>query len=391
MAEKRNYYSEVYSSYTEIPRQDWESVAQLQNVCFKWEYIRALEETLPEDLRLLFTMTYNRGGAPVMVAMFQVVTFVYKKSDSASTLLKPFSDDTSATGNFALNMLVCGNAFSNGENGFIWNELITPEEAITEVTDIAKLIKKRSKSDREISVVLFKEFWPTSISYSKLLKDHKYTDFNIDVNMVLHISPDWRSWEDYLQSLKAKFRTKANATYKRSSDLELRSLEADEIKQFEQRIELLYQNVLDRSDYSFGHLKPRTFHAFKTHLGDSFLFRAAFFQNEMIGFSTSFIHNGIMEAIYVGIDYEHNIERAVYQRLLYDYVDQAIKRVVEELQLGRTSELIKSSLGARPVNMTLYAKHKKPLPNMLMTAVLAHVSPSKFELRQPFKTNFKPK
>ena len=78
----------------------------------------------------------------------------------------------------------------------------------------------------------------------------------------------------------------------------------------------------------------------------------------------------------------------MYQRILYDYVEQAIDRKAKDLQLGRTSELIKSSIGAIPMNMKLYIKHNSGVSNLLLKPIIQSISPSEFELRKPFKSNF---
>ena len=207
--------------------------------------------------------------------------------------------------------------------------------------------------------------------------------------MVLPIHPSWKRMDDYLQSMKTKFRTKANKAIKQSNSLIIKSLSFNEIQDFQDRINELFNNVLQRSNYSYGITYPSTFVSIKKALGDAFSFRGVFKENELIGFSTGFVHNNTFEANYVGLDYNYNFDYAVYQRLLYDYVDQAIQNKVKELQLGRTSELIKSALGAEPVDMKLYAKHKAPLTHLLMSSILHFVSPSTFELRKPFKANFK--
>ena len=108
-----------------------------------------------------------------------------------------------------------------------------------------------------------------------------------------------------------------------------------------------------------------------------------------LGFSTSFINTTSFDANYVGLDYAYNEKFDIYQRILYDYVDEAIKARVTELQFGRTSELIKSAVGALPVDMTIYIKHKRSLSNLILKNVIQSVKPSPFELRKPFKANFK--
>jgi len=154
------------------------------------------------------------------------------------------------------------------------------------------------------------------------------------------------------------------------------------------RIEILFNNVAEKSNFSFGKIKPLVFVKLKDELGAKFILKGAFYKGELIGFSTALLNNNILEANYVGIDYSHNNTYSVYQRLLYDYIEQAISLKVKELHLGRTSELIKSALGAVPENMNLYAKHNSTLHNMALKPIFHFISPSKFELRKPFKQEF---
>lgn len=376
------------TSVVQINPEHWKCVVDNRNIYLTLPYLRALEKGKSGEMGFFYSLIY-KGGIPVAVAVFQLVRFEYKKSLQRKTLFKHLSDEQNEDGNISMNILVCGNAFSDGENGFLWTDQISASEAIAQIVKIAEQIKQDKSTRDKLSVVLFKEFWPSSLSYSDILKKFKYKDFMIDVNMVLQIHRDWKSKDDYLFSMKTKFRTKANAAYRKSSSLKIQSLTAEDILYYADSVNELFDNVLERSNYSFGKMDAETFAEIKLELGKSFSFRGLFYEQKLVGFSTSFFHNAIMEANYVGIDYQYNIAYAVYQRLLYDYVEQAISMGKRELHLGRTSEQIKSSLGAEPVNMTLYARHKKAVSHILMSSILGYVSPSKFELRKPFKANFK--
>jgi len=378
----------IENSIQSINQGYWSSVVGDRNIYLSIPYLRALEKTTEHDIDIFYAMTYNEVSEPVMVAVYQLVIFEYRKNDHPKAILRHFHNDANKDDCFSMYILVCGNVFSDGENGFLWNSKISDEDAMEQVVAITKRIKKEKNTRKKLSVILFKEFWPRSSSYSDKLKDHKFKDFMIDVNMVLKIHEGWKSMDDYLFSMKTKFRNKAKGAYKKSKPLEVKSLTYEEIIKLKDRIKVLFNNVLERSNYIFGTIDPLTFAEFKKNLGDSFSMRGLFYEGELIGFSTAFFHKGIMEANYVGIDYEHNFKLAVYQRVLYDYVEQAISSGSKELQLGRTSELIKSALGAKPVNMKLYAKHKTALTNLLMSTILGFVTPSKFELRKPFKANF---
>ena len=75
-----------------------------------------------------------------------------------------------------------------------------------------------------------------------------------------------------------------------------------------------------------------------------------------------------------------------YSIMLYsDSLSLAIDNNLEVLNYGRTSELLKSSLGAVAIPMKLYAKHTSKITHLLMCSTLKKVSPTPFELRKPFK------
>ncbi len=377
----------IFQKTSDLPIKDWEQVLANKNRYLSVAYLKVIEDTLQDEVSLFFSISY-KNEVPVLITVFQLVTFIDKREQSHSTVVKLLSDTKNTCQPFKMNMLVCGNVFADGENGFMGTPAISDTETINELAALAKEIKKRFSSKKKISASLFKEFWPTSVAKMDGLLEHRYKDFKIDVNMVLDIHPSWDTFDDYLQSMKTKFRTKANSAYKRSKDVEMRSLSTLEIVAHQDRINELFSNVIDKSEYSFGKMNATVFTRLKERLIDDFSFMGAYLQNKLVGFSIAYFHRDIMEAGYVGLDYTVNTDYAIYQRILYNYVEQAIERKVTQLQLGRTSELIKSALGAKPVNMKLYAKHKRPLTNLVMGAVLNKVSPSDFELRRPFKSGF---
>ncbi|MDG2465341.1 MAG: hypothetical protein P8M61_09660 [Crocinitomicaceae bacterium] len=386
MSVKSAYTSKIKKSISEINQKDWTEVVANRNIYLSVAYLQSLEKSMNEDMTLFYSVVYDSDRKPVLVVAFQLVSFEYCGGNHPH-IFKHFSNEKTEEG-FNMKTLVCGNVFSDGENGFLWNDSISDADAIGQMTKIADEIKKDPSVKKQLSIILFKEFFPGSEPYADLLKDHSYKDFMIDVNMVLEMHDTWKTMDDYLESMTTKFRTRAKGVFKKSAQLELKSLSAKEIEEQHDRINELFSKVVAKSNYNLGTMMPDTFGALKASLGDHFSFRGIFLKEELVGFSTSFIHKGIIEANYVGMDYEHNKDMAIYQRLLYDYVEQALALNAKELQLGRTSELIKSCLGAKPVNMKLYAKHKKPVTNILLSTVLSFLSPSKFELRKPFKANF---
>jgi hypothetical protein len=378
---------EIVTSIKSIDQTYWENVVEKRNVYLSYGYLKALEESMKNEMDFYYSISYNQNDEPVLVSAFQIVTFTDKRKHKPNQLISCVSRAKSKL--FTFNVLVCGNVFSDGENGFLFTNTLSKTKAIDEMVVVSKQIKKqRKQANKKACIVLFKEFWEKDNTYSKLFKDHSFREFMIDVNMVLPIHKSWNNLNDYLFSLKTKYRTRAKSVYKKSKELEFRDLSSQEILNNKSRIEILFNNVAEKSNFSFGKIKPLVFVKLKDELGAKFILKGAFYKGELIGFSTALLNNNILEANYVGIDYSHNNTYSVYQRLLYDYIEQAISLKVKELHLGRTSELIKSALGAVPENMNLYAKHNSTLHNMALKPIFHFISPSKFELRKPFKQEF---
>ena len=281
--------------------------------------------------------------------------------------------------------MVCGNLFSCGEHGFVYNsDQISSKIAFESLSNALREIRKSENSDKP-SFILLKEFWPESFDHSDYIKEHDFREFKIDVNMVLQIHPNWDTFEDYLISMRTKFRTRAKKVFKKSENLVTKDFSPSDINIFNDEINSLYLSVIEKADFQIGKLNASTFKSLKETLKETFIFKGYFLHEKLVGFTTSFILDNVVDANHIGIDYKYNTNYAIYQKMLYDYVDLAITKKANELRLGRTAEIIKSCVGAKPVEMKLYVRHGNSISNKLLKPLIELISPSEYEVRNPFK------
>lgn len=383
-----DYTIELTGSIMDQNVDDWNSVLQDQNVYLSIDYLKSIELSLKDEMQFFYALVKDEADQLVMIQYFQLVEFIDNRKSIGRSIFKNLHGQFKSEKGFSVNILVCGNVFSDGENGLLMASHLDPKVGVRMAGAIADSIVSSNFQTKKTGIIIFKEYWPSSTSHMNHLQKADYQDFMIDVNMVLNIHPDWQNMGDYLASMKTKYRTRANSIFSKSKELEIRTLSSDEIAIQSEIIEALFHNVQSKSEYLMGRIKAKSFELLSSHLSSKFKLRGVFLTDELIGFSTSFYNNDVLEANYVGIDYNYNKSHGVYQFLLYDYVEQAIISNSKELHLGRTSELVKSSLGAKPVDMKLYGKHRFKLANVFVSKALKSVSPSKFELRKPFKTKF---
>ena len=76
---------------------------------------------------------------------------------------------------------------------------------------------------------------------------------------------------------------------------------------------------------------------------------------------------------FIGIDYTRNKELSIYPRILNDYVRLGIEMKVNEVNFGRTSSEIKSTLGAIPEDLTCYLRHRRTLATLLFKPLVRKI------------------
>lgn len=386
---KNELRPEFFASAKTIKKDDWNSIVGNSNIYLSLSYLQSLEDSLPEQVGFRYILFYNKANKPVALASVQILDFssdAFKKNDvycKVATSLK-----NKVLESLGVKMMVCGNVFATGENGFIYTNDISAEEAYNNLSNGLYELRQQTKLDKPISVVLLKEFWPDHFKDTDTLKSAGFKDFKVDVNMVLKLHPDWITMDDYLASMTTKFRTKAKGVFKKSAVVMVKDLSELEIFENKENIERLYRSVVEKADFKFGVLTGDAFVQFRRNLGENFIFKGYYIKDKMVGFSSAFITGSSVDANFVGLDYEYNQQYAVYQRMLYDFVEIGIQHRAKELRLGRTAEEIKSCIGAEPTDMKLYLRHRNSISNKLIAPIIATITPSEFELRYPFKADF---
>lgn len=376
-------YSYRFSFVINDLLEDWSNVNH-QNTYLSPAYLKAIENSKIQNLTFVYVVMYLQE-IPVGIMYFQCLEIThsfYAQGTFPNDISKKITSKMLKS--ICGQLIMCGNFFATGVNGFFINKEI-PSSIPLEVVESLKKELKALSTPLDTRFLMFKEFWNYKDLEIQQELTQTYTPFEIDVNMVLNLNKEWKVFSDYLESMTTKYRTRAKSVYKKTVNVKEKQLTAEEIKKHKTVIERLYLSVINTASFNMVTLSVKSFYQIKQHLQDNFIFTAYFVEDKMVAFSTACATSNCLDANYVGIDYDTNETIPLYQRVLYDYVQLAIKYQVQELRLGRTAELMKSSLGAEPASMTLYLKHTHKMVNSLMKPLLKRVKPNDYELRKPFK------
>jgi predicted N-acyltransferase len=364
----------------------WREVSE-NRIYLSPEYLRAVEQSIGDDRQhFRYIMFYDSDYQPAGIAYVQLLPFSYTNTDEADKICGMTNKiRREVVASLKDNILLCGNAFATGQNGFLFRNDIDEKTVSQCLSSALYRLRRSEKIYGNVTISLLKEFWPDAESRIQSLRNFDFRPFEIDVNMVLNMREGWLTMEDYMADMTSKFRTKMKGILKRSKGLEVREFNTEDALPYQERFTQLYEEVMAQADFSLGKLNGRYFIEMKRALPDWVVLKGFFADDQLVGFSFAMDDGGHLEANFVGIDYSVNYEMGVYQRMLYEFVSTAIDRRSKTLRLGRTAELMKSGFGAEPVPMKLMVKHSNVLVNQFLPTVLENIQPAEFEIRQPFK------
>jgi predicted N-acyltransferase len=376
----------LHDSIHMIHREDWDDVTGDASLYLRYDHLRALEDVMSAEMAFRYVIYYSAQNLPIGVAYFQVLDLV----DNGSAYREAVQGLGRGIGSRIVNdlkvrCLVNGNVFHCGDHGSYFKPGVSDAYRFAAVADTMRKLDKGGFCTPKASVLLFKDLRPEQFENAETLVGENYHPLAMDVNMVMDVDPAWSSLDGYQEALTSKARTRIRAMLNRSAAMEVRSMSATEIRHSAPQLQELLDQVLARVPFTFGRLKVEVYARWKEHLHDRLLFHGFFLNGTLVGFNSAFVLNDTLDVQYVGFDHDLNPVHAIYQRMLLDVLEFALDNGLRKITFGRTAEQAKSNLGALPVDMRFYVKHRNRLANKLVGPFLRSVKPDAFEQRSPFK------
>jgi predicted N-acyltransferase len=376
----------IYEKTSQVDKVEWSKLHPVEGAFLCLDYLSALENAHDDGLEIRLAMFY-RGSHPLGIAAFQIAHFVTSDDAYSNVFLNCINAiGRCIRGKHIHNILINGNAFATGEHGFSFQPEADSETiAFCLHHAMEAIAAQEQKKGRRICAMVTKDFYPGTVGVASQLERFRFKKFQVDHNMVMPVLEEWKSFDDYLESLNTKFRTKAKSALKRSSNLRVVEATELDILKHAEAMQRLYENVYMKADFRLGKLQSKALAELLKRIPNQFFVRQYFLNDELVGFMTAMRCGKVMEAHVVGIDYETNRAHGVYQRILYDYVELAIRIGCTRIVYGRTAAEIKSTVGAYPVNLTCSIKHRRFISNALLSMIINYVKPSEYPQRDPFK------
>lgn len=378
----------IYTSFSQLPS-SWDGLAN-HDLMLKSIYFKALETASPSNITLYYVGVFKNEDL-VGIAFVERVQMYLKDMfrQSSPSVLKTFFRDV-VSSILKGNVLVIGNLTHTGQHGIAFNKTkITTNDYLETILKAVSTLKDdiKRESGKTIRAILLKDYF---------LNDeiHKAKDFfqsnnlnfvKVQPNMVLEVKPNWLKMEDYIKSLNKKYRIRYNRARTKFNTIERRELDINAVKLNSNQLHELYLNVSNNAKFNTFVLPKNHFYSLKKELDQNFKVYGYFIENKLIGFYTLILNTNVLETYFLGYDSEHQYQNQLYLNMLYDMLNFAIENKLSTIVYARTAMEIKSSVGAKPIDMVMYMKHTNSLFNELLKGVFNFMKPNqKWEERHPF-------
>jgi hypothetical protein len=357
----------------------WDGVVGDGSVFLSRRYLSVVEKTGPENITPRYAMVF-RGAEPVACVAAQSVSFepgrfgkkgtegsrLRKRDRLARIASKPFRD-------IEQRMLICGNLMSWGCHGVAVARGEDPREVYPAVAEALYRMRRADKLAGETDLVVVKDFTPGDASHAEPLRTFSYRRLDTDPNMVLELAPEWRSFDDYLAALNSKYRGEIRKVQKEVAAAGMVVDSAPITPAEGPELHGLYMQVHTNARVRLFTLGQGLLPALQSTFAGDFRCTRVRKGDRTVGFVTSLKDGDTCLGYYIGFDRAANDSVPIYFRLLQATIADALALGCRRVSLGRTALEPKARLGARPVPMHVWVRHRVPMMNLIVRAALKGV------------------
>jgi len=374
----------IYSKVSKLP-ENWNSLA-VNNIFLTKEYLEILEKSAPLNMTCHYIGIFNNLEL-VGIAVSQFLDLNQLDSFGDRDKCIKSSIRNIVFKNFCSYVLLLGNNMLTGQNAWAFSTKLEVKILQNEVLNAMEALKEQFKaSGKKVHISSIKDFETEEIEtfHPAIKKD--YFQFSTQPNMVFTILENWKTEQDYIDDLSKKYRDQYKRARKKAEGIEKRKLGLHEIIAFEEEIYNLYYHVAKNAPFNTFFLAKNHFRVFKEILKDKFLFYGYFIDNKLIGFNTLIKNGTAMDTYFLGYDDSIQKEKMLYLNMLYDMIAYSINKGFKEIVFARTALEIKSSVGAKPIEVYGFIKHESKLIDKCTQTIFNYLEPkTEWQERNPFK------
>ena len=386
---------QVYDRFNSVPHQQWNAVAKGHGIFLTPRYLESCESSRLPGMEFRYVIAYE-GSKPSAVLYLQIsnlsdaglggVLNLHDYGFLAGALMSKVNSFLFEPSVGSTHLMCCGNLLVSGDHGIAVSDPGIMPRIVAALPALFEELTRRLDTGKKVVAWMVKDFMGERDVQVQSGLEKSCFRLHADPVMAMHLRPEWRSFDDYLNALSSKYRVRAKSALSKLDGITIKSLEINYIHAHEPEIGMLLEQVISKAPVKLVRPVTRYFVQLKQHFGKHYDFRGYFAGDRMVAFTSGLWDKQHYEAHYIGMDYELNRKHSLYQNILYGFIDDAIQNAPGALlSFGRTALEIKSTVGARPVEMGCYLKLTNAIIHKLARPMMGKAGPGDWIPRDPFR------
>jgi hypothetical protein len=382
---------ELYSDANQIPSDVFNFVNLNSSYFLSKDYLVSVQESKFQGMSFFYYVGRSKGQ-PTSFFYFQIINLASNELNQIINL-DPYGKILSGLSGVLDKFIfgvkrdkphyiaICGNMILSGDHG-----IITNDNQFSKLEKAISLIKIELSKSGKVAAFIVKDFLAETDHIGKDLNKIGFNLFVMDPIMELALSKNWNSFDDYTNAMSAKYRLRTTTVRKKVDDFILKNLSIEELILYKDTYNALYKNVQQKSPIRLVNCEiDYLVNLLKNALGEVIIKSYINNLQKPVAFFCGIKNGNFLEAHHIGIDYKLNKAHALYQNILYDFIDLGIELKVDKISFGRTALEMKTTVGAIPINYNAYLRLENRFVNHLVKSFLPTEPDNNWTPRNPFK------
>ncbi len=371
----------IFNSIQDIDEKKWNDLVPASRFFLSYDYLSTLEKS-NQEMEFRYLVLVDKEMRYLGICYFQIVAFrgemLYKYVSNAKKLIKLVLEKSLSL--IDSKIIALGNLIFTCESGVYFCDEINEMDKRIYVQEMISKVEEPYNC-KTVGILISEEL--NSENYP-FYKKSGFEIFEVENKMIYKTAP-YESFESYQNALTSKYRIRKNKIYKLNEHTEVIAIDKSNFGLYENEIQKLFNNVLDRSKFKLMNLNSNYFKTFLEQEPKVFKLEGYLIQNQLVGFISYFEFEKDIEVHYLGLDYQKNEPYKLYNFILYKMIEKGYEHQKKMVCLSRTAQEIKSTLGAKPVKVYNYLKVNNSVVNKLVPLFLEKLKPEVWQERNPFK------
>ena len=371
----------IFNSIQDIDEKKWNDLVPASRFFLSYDYLSTLEKS-NQEMEFRYLVLVDKEMRYLGICYFQIVAFrgemLYKYVSNAKKLIKLVLEKSLSL--IDSKIIALGNLIFTCESGVYFCDEINEIDKRVYVQEMISKVEEPYNC-KTVGILISEEL--NSENYP-FYKKSGFEIFEVENKMIYKTAP-YESFESYQNALTSKYRIRKNKIYKLNEHTEVIAIDKSNFELYENEIQKLFNNVLDRSKFKLMNLNSNYFKTFLEQEPKVFKLEGYLIQNQLVGFISYFEFEKDIEVHYLGLDYQKNEQYKLYNFILYKMIEKGYEHQKKMVCLSRTAQEIKSTLGAKPVKVYNYLKVNNSVVNKLVPLFLEKLKPEVWQERNPFK------